>query len=658
MKKISTFVLILIGLFIFKPGQAQTVYASLGSGAWNSGTQWETYSTLAAALAGSPGSGTASTSTTNPGGTHFVLIRAGHTVTMGAANRGCKGIVIQAGGKLYANEAAARRLQIGAGGTGFTYPLVDTIQVDGALGAANDGLYLESGAAAQTIKLFGSGTVDIQRIRTVGGATGGVLNFNIDVNVNLWQASNYALTSAYNATASDVYTINILAGRTVAIKSTSGVFHNSQTSGTANGIHNYVINGILDLSANTQTGSNISGNILAPGPSTSSKVSIVVDGGLMKLGAAFKTDTSALLPSNGTIEFKAINGGIIDGSLTTVTNFRTADGAGGIKDLFIGLDATSQLKLPVAATEVRFPVSLATSTTPNTAAITNAGLSDVFSVALKATFDNAPADASKVVNRQWNITEAAAGGSNATLKLSWTTADQAAGFSPAGTVSIMHWTGTAWEYFPAVVSGSGVITDPYVATASGITSFSPFGVTSFIPIPLTLLSFNASYNNQLVNLVWQTTNEINSKNFEIERSNDGRNFSSIGTVVANNSQATNNYSFADAQPLVGASYYRLKIVDKDGKFKNSSVIVINTKLKGGLMVYPNPSTENVTVSHSKASANTTLQVLTVSGIKISSTVIAKDAVQTSVDVSKLTAGNYVIVINNGTERSTVKFVKN
>ena len=110
MKRIFTILGIAFLALAGSYSQAQTVYASLKSGAWNAGDVWETYSNLTAAMAGAIGSGTASTSTSNPGGTHFVYIRPGHTMTMGDANRGCKSIYIAAGP---GNLAEVEMLRIG-----------------------------------------------------------------------------------------------------------------------------------------------------------------------------------------------------------------------------------------------------------------------------------------------------------------------------------------------------------------------------------------------------------------------------------------------------------------------------------------------------------------------------------------------------------------
>jgi hypothetical protein len=65
-------------------------------------------------------------------------------------------------------------------------------------------------------------------------------------------------------------------------------------------------------------------------------------------------------------------------------------------------------------------------------------------------------------------------------------------------------------------------------------------------LPLTLLNFTASRNNNVISLTWQTSNEVNTSHFNIQRSADGLNFTNAGNVTAKgNSTLTNNYSFID-----------------------------------------------------------------------------------------------------------------
>jgi len=186
MKKISTIIVFLFAIVLHSFSvKSQTVYATIASGNWSDVASWETYNSFTTALAATPGSGTVAT--TIPSGTHNVVIRSGHTISMNGANRGCKGIIINAGGKLWANEASDRRLQIGAGGTGFTYPLVDTVQIDGVLGGAGDGCFFEIGTNAQLVKISGTGSIDISRFRCPGGigaAGGGAMTIDVDINIH------------------------------------------------------------------------------------------------------------------------------------------------------------------------------------------------------------------------------------------------------------------------------------------------------------------------------------------------------------------------------------------------------------------------------------------------------------------------------------------
>src|SRR6201999_1456361 len=121
-------------------------------------------------------------------------------------------------------------------------------------------------------------------------------------------------------------------------------------------------------------------------------------------------------------------------------------------------------------------------------------------------------------------------------------------------------------------------------------------------------------NTPSVNLIWTTANEINTSYFEIERSLDGKTFQPIGTVQAKNTAVQNNYLFADANIVSGILYYKLKMIDKDGAFKYSAIVVVNNANQNGLSVLPNPSSASVvTVTHNKATTNAQLKLVTMDG---------------------------------------------
>lgn len=140
-------------------------------------------------------------------------------------------------------------------------------------------------------------------------------------------------------------------------------------------------------------------------------------------------------------------------------------------------------------------------------------------------------------------------------------------------------------------------------------------------LPIELLSFTG-YNDRAVNVLnWVTSSEVNSLKFEIEKSLDGSTFEYIGEVMAaGNSTAQLDYSFIDEYPQLGDNYYRLKMIDKDGKFKYSELINIRVKednsvVKDGIVkIYPNPTNGMLNVQYQASSEKTLdLSVFDVTG---------------------------------------------
>ena len=95
-------------------------------------------------------------------------------------------------------------------------------------------------------------------------------------------------------------------------------------------------------------------------------------------------------------------------------------------------------------------------------------------------------------------------------------------------------------------------------------------------LPVTFLGFNGQLQNNQAVLSWSTANEINSKGFYVERSQNGQSFNSVSFVASKGKgQQVNNYTFSDPKLLIGANYYRLKQTDLDGNFAYSSVVKID-----------------------------------------------------------------------------------
>jgi hypothetical protein len=179
-------------------------------------------------------------------------------------------------------------------------------------------------------------------------------------------------------------------------------------------------------------------------------------------------------------------------------------------------------------------------------------------------------------------------------------------------------------------------------------------------LPVSLLNFSASLIADAVPKVtinWSTVNELNTKQFDVERSADGVNFKPVSSVTANNTISVNNYSFTDVNVGKGINYYRLKIVSKDGAIKYSNVAVIRLATTTALSVFPNPATSQLLFSHQEALDGAEIKVLSSDGKNLLAQKLTTNAIQTSIDVSTLSVGTYFAVFTNGAERKSVSFIK-
>ena len=114
------------------------------------------------------------------------------------------------------------------------------------------------------------------------------------------------------------------------------------------------------------------------------------------------------------------------------------------------------------------------------------------------------------------------------------------------------------------------------------------------PLPVRWLGISARWNDGKAEVQWKVAAEVNVKEYEVERSADGRNFASIGRVQANGMAGEQAYTFTDAQP--GAeNYYRVRQIDKDGAFAYSSVAALHRSAIAGLGLYPNPASSQVRI---------------------------------------------------------------
>ncbi len=175
-------------------------------------------------------------------------------------------------------------------------------------------------------------------------------------------------------------------------------------------------------------------------------------------------------------------------------------------------------------------------------------------------------------------------------------------------------------------------------------------------LPVTLIDFTAQKNKESVLLRWYTTQETSFKKYEIERSINGRIFNVIGEVEGIN---LGNYSFTDKNLPNGAIvYYRLKMIDQDGKFKNSNIVSVKLKTNvSNAIVYPNPTMGSLNIKlYDILTSSSTLQITDVTGRLVKQQTINASMVNINVDVKGLPAGRYFIKITNNDQVINLSFV--
>jgi hypothetical protein len=191
---------------------------------------------------------------------------------------------------------------------------------------------------------------------------------------------------------------------------------------------------------------------------------------------------------------------------------------------------------------------------------------------------------------------------------------------------------------------TGATAGSYSATFTGVNYWIATVATfkPLITLPITLASFDArQLKGNKVELDWGTASESGSDHFEVEHSNDGRNWLAIGRVeAAGNSATMQSYSFVDETPFSGITYYRLAQVDRDGNatISRNLTIRIDEAVVTTIRVYPNPTASYLVIE----GATQAVSIFNTAGQRLLVRIIPNGEVRTTVDLSTLPAGAYFV----------------
>jgi len=175
-------------------------------------------------------------------------------------------------------------------------------------------------------------------------------------------------------------------------------------------------------------------------------------------------------------------------------------------------------------------------------------------------------------------------------------------------------------------------------------------LTVAAPLPVGIKDFSATIQSKSVVLAWDVADEIGIRSYQIEKSCDGINFSSFGTVNANNK---NHYSFIDAKPTL-PNTYRIKVITMNGDVSYGNSLLVIDNSNGSIGVYPNPVTNNLTIT----GLNGQSLVKIVNSIGQTMMQQNTSANVLNLDVSTLKEGVYMLSITDDSDRISIKkFIK-
>jgi len=178
------------------------------------------------------------------------------------------------------------------------------------------------------------------------------------------------------------------------------------------------------------------------------------------------------------------------------------------------------------------------------------------------------------------------------------------------------------------------------------------------PLPVNLISYKASVEENAAKLEWKTASEQNNKNFVVYRSGEDKAFIKLGEVNGQGTTSlTNSYTFYDRQPLKGNNYYRLVQVDLNGKPTELGERVLNFELAVSVVqLYPNPTKKGAMLSFA-AGKYTRLTVSSVEGKALSIISLKPQEYETQIDLAQYPVGVYFVKLIGATESITKKIIK-
>jgi acyl-CoA thioesterase-1 len=180
-------------------------------------------------------------------------------------------------------------------------------------------------------------------------------------------------------------------------------------------------------------------------------------------------------------------------------------------------------------------------------------------------------------------------------------------------------------------------------------------------LPIFIKDFRVEIQDRFVLLRWQAKADMFHDFVGVEKSVDGQHFSEIGKVKPNVQVSTTGaYSFEDRQPAIGRNYYRLALVDKNGRKEFTKTVQINNLTPGGLSAYPVPANDVLhlkTVQSTKSSVTITITDLTGRALYSTTRTGEKGNNTFTIPITQLSNGMYMVRVTSPDDSNTLRFIK-
>ncbi|MCX6316427.1 MAG: T9SS type A sorting domain-containing protein [Bacteroidetes bacterium] len=273
-------------------------------------------------------------------------------------------------------------------------------------------------------------------------------------------------------------------------------------------------------------------------------------------------------------------------------------------------------------------------------------------------FTGFPSGSSTTLTKKWDLVDA----SNAPF----TGTVNGVAFDLLGSLYISTGTGLYFIDQTTANSTAATVACSLVFAVTGLQDLASNVFPTNTTLPLHLISFSGSYRNNSATLNWEAENLQNFSHFELERSSNGTNYSSIASKQPAGDPAVRSaYQYADDLNAVSGKsfYYRLKMVDNDGKFTYSNIILIRKEDKAisDLRINPNPiisGTATTVRFDASARAQIEFRVVDLNGrivLTQRNNVTEGTNSVALLNLERLQPGMYVLQMLNGNEKQTVKF---